>query len=112
MIECENLKFSCNSNALKAKIYGEIDHHNARHLREKIDTMLFAKKPKKLVLDFSSVTFMDSSGLGLIMGRYTTASAIGASIVIYRPSPRVKTILEMSGIERLIQIKGDDDYAL
>ena len=53
---------------------------------------------------------MDSSGLGLIMGRYTNSVEIGASFLIYKPCPRVKKILELAGIERIMEIKGDDDY--
>jgi len=112
MINYENLKITFTNCILKVKICGDIDHHNARQLREKIDAQIFSKKPRRVVLDFSSVSFMDSSGLGLIMGRYTNAAEIGASLIVYRPSPRVKKILELAGIERIIEIKGDTDHAL
>jgi stage II sporulation protein AA (anti-sigma F factor antagonist) len=52
---------------------------------------------------------MDSSGLGLILGRYTCASNIGARLILYKPTRRIKRILEMAGIERIIEIKGDDE---
>ena len=55
---------------------------------------------------------MDSSGLGLIMGRYATAKEIGADFILYQPSKRVRKILELAGIEKIIEIKGDDIYAL
>ncbi len=55
---------------LIAEIIGEIDHHTARVLREEIDTKIIRTTPTVLVLDFEKVTFMDSSGIGLIMGRY------------------------------------------
>ena len=112
MIGCNNIKTSFNNDILLVKIYGEIDHHNAKKLREKIDSLLLEKKPTKVVLDLSLVSFMDSSGLGLIMGRYSLANELDASFVIYRPNKRVKKILELAGIERMIEIKEDDNYAL
>ena len=111
MIGCNNIKASFNNNVLMIKTYGEIDHHNAKKLREKIDSLLIEKKPLKMVLDLSLVSFMDSSGLGLIMGRYALACELDASFVIYKPNKRVKKILELAGIERMIEIK-EDDYAL
>ncbi len=112
MIGCNNIKASFNNNVLMVKIYGEIDHHNAKKLREKIDSLLLEKKPIKIVLDLSLVSFMDSSGLGLIMGRYSLAKELDASFVIYNPNKRVKKILELAGIERIIEIKEDNNYAL
>ena len=91
------------------KIRGDIDHHSAKGVREMIDEAIMSNKPRFVVLDLSSVDFMDSSGLGLILGRYTCASNIGARLILYKPTRRIKRILEMAGIERIIEIKGDDE---
>ena len=95
---------------LRTKIKGDIDHHNAKRIREEIDAFIFTKKPLMVILDLSSVEFMDSSGLGLILGRYTNATDIGAKFILYHPNKRVKKILELAGIERIMDIEGDDGH--
>ena len=57
-------------NLIIAYLIGEIDHHSAAVIREKIDNTISFKKPQHLILDFKNVSFMDSSGIGLVMGRY------------------------------------------
>ncbi len=93
---------------LNVKIRGDIDHHSAKGVRERIDDAIMSNKPRFVILDLSSVDFMDSSGLGLILGRYNTATNIGARLILYKPAKRIRRILEMAGIERIIEIKGDD----
>lgn len=103
----EYLDINFDSNTLTAKILGDIDHHLARSVREKIDSAIFEYKPSLVMLDLSAVDFMDSSGLGLILGRYNTCCELGADFKILSPSRNVKRILELAGIERLIKIEGD-----
>ena len=66
----ERAEFLCDTagSILSIRVRGEIDHHTASAIRQGIDATLFEKRPKKLLLDLSAVSFMDSSGLGLIMG--------------------------------------------
>ncbi len=64
-------------NRIVARLKGEIDHHNAKELRSDIDVAIDRNRPETVILDFSGVTFMDSSGIGLVMGRYKTVSAYG-----------------------------------
>ena len=103
----ENLEFSFERGILTSKILGDIDHHSAKFVREKIDSYIIGCKPSLVLLDLSSVEFMDSSGLGLILGRYNTSNEIGAEFRIHSPSRNVKKILELAGIERIIKIEGD-----
>lgn len=92
-------KFS--DNVLTAKLYGEIDHHRAPAIRQKIDGQTETLRPKELHLDFSGVSFMDSSGIGLIMGRYRQVSLVGGKLrVINVPKPLQK-IISLSGIDSL-----------
>ena len=93
---------------LNVKIRGDIDHHSVKKVRAQIDDAISSKRPHFVFLDLSSVDFMDSSGLGLILGRYSYAMDMGARLILYKPSKRIKKILEMAGIERIIEIKGDD----
>ncbi|MBR2848427.1 MAG: anti-sigma factor antagonist [Clostridia bacterium] len=84
---------------------GDIDHHSARTVRMQIDEDLYRRRPQKLVLDLSKVEFMDSSGLGLILGRFSKASEIGAECVLLNPNENVTKILDVAGIKRLIRIE-------
>lgn len=103
----DSLTVSCVNGIMLAKITCDIDHHRAKHIREKIDACIFDYRPSSVLLDLSSVDFMDSSGLGLILGRYNTALEIGSDFKICSPSRSVQKILELAGIERIIKIEGD-----
>lgn len=85
---------------------GEIDHHETKNLREEIDEMLLDKLPKKMVFDFSRTTFMDSSGLGLILGRYNKTLALGTEFEIANPGEKIMKIITMAGVDKIIKIKG------
>ena len=90
---------------LTAQLGGEIDHHCAASLRAEIDAALYAHTPRVLVLDFSEVSFMDSSGIGLIMGRYKILQPLGGSIILQNPAPHISRILRLAGMERLASIR-------
>lgn len=87
-----------------ARLSGELDHHSARMMRTEIDRELSEKHPTRLVLDFSAVTFMDSSGIGLIMGRYKIMNGYGGNIIIAAPPAYIKKVLHLAGIDRLAAI--------
>lgn len=90
---------------MQAFIKGEIDHHTAPDIREQIDdAVVRCEGVKTLVLDFSGVTFMDSSGVGLVMGRYRLVSARGIKLRVDNLSPRDYRIMKMSGIEKLAEV--------
>ena len=80
---------------------GDIDHHSARDMRESIDAAVQMKKPSLLRLDFSGVKFMDSSGIGLIMGRYRLMKLIGGSLLVCNVPPHIKRIIDLSGVGTL-----------
>lgn len=91
---------------LTAFVKGEIDHHTAPAIREAIDdALLSVENTEVLVLDFADVTFMDSSGVGLVMGRYRLAAANGKKIRVDNLSDRDYRIMKMSGIEKLADVK-------
>ncbi len=86
---------------LTALLSGEIDHHTARILREEIDGAAAKARPDRLVLDFSGVQFMDSSGVGLIMGRYQWMKSLGGSVVLANLPERLEKIVSMAGLDKL-----------
>ena len=106
----ENAPFSyreTDEGVLEVDLVGEIDHHGAVRARGDIDELVFEKRPKKLVLDLSKVSFMDSSGLGLIMGRYSLMKEMGGRLILRSPTPAVLRILELVGMERMLRIEND-----
>ncbi len=91
---------------IRFKLKGEIDHHSAKTIRKRIDAELFISRPDEIILDLSEVEFMDSSGLGLILGRYQAATEMGVAFSIYEPTEAVRRILKLSGCEKMINITG------
>lgn len=89
---------------LKIKLRGEIDHHSASAVRTSMDDMIRSRLPKRLIIDMSAVDFMDSSGLGLIMGRYSLMESIGGETCVLDPSPATERIMSLAGMERMINI--------
>ena len=87
-----------------AFLSGEIDHHTAAELRETIDLAANEHKPTLLVLDFKNVSFMDSSGIGLVMGRYKTISELDGELAIVNTSPSIGKVMRLAGMERLANI--------
>lgn len=88
-----------------AVLRGEIDHHGARSMRAEIDEAIQAYQPSILILDFAEVTFMDSSGIGLIMGRHKLMGEIGGSVIVQNPPLHIKRVMKISGMERIVQIQ-------
>lgn len=87
-----------------AYLSGEIDHHNASGMREKIDSAVDSNMPSLLVLDFGGVSFMDSSGIGLVMGRYRNLQKTGAKLHITGTSPQINKVMKLAGMNRLATI--------
>ena len=86
-------------------INGEIDHHNAVRIRQEIDKEIYACRPKRLVFELSRVNFMDSSGLGLILGRFKSVRDVGGELTVKNPTKSVMKILKLAGAERILRIE-------
>lgn len=99
------IETSVGNGVLIFKLIGEIDHHNAKILRMQMDEKIILHRPQKTVLDLSHIDFMDSSGLGLIMGRYNTAKELGGVLVLRDPCKKVEKVLLLAGIERFISVE-------
>ena len=90
---------------LTVLVRGEVDHHSAKGLREEIDHAMYLYRPETLALDLSGVDFMDSSGLGLILGRYTKLNVLGGKLVVARPTPEIRKLLQLAGADKLFLIE-------
>lgn len=99
------LKKDVKGACLVLTVLGEIDHHSAKGLREAIDAELFYHRPKTLKLVLSEVSFMDSSGLGLILGRYTRMRELGGSMVLVEPTKQIEKILALAAMDKTLPIE-------
>ncbi|MBQ7820960.1 MAG: anti-sigma factor antagonist [Clostridia bacterium] len=100
----ENITFEYKNDTITAHVSGDIDHHRAKALREAMDARLYADRPPLFLLNMSRVAFMDSSGLGLILGRFTLCRELSIEFRLTDPSPEVEKILDLAGTGRLIRI--------
>ena len=87
-------------------IRGELDHHSVKEIREIIDAKLIDYRPKSVVFDLSEVTFTDSAGLGLVLGRYTRVSSYGGKLMLINVPDDFMKILRLSGADRFLMIRG------
>ncbi len=100
-----SVQLSYKEGVLTARLAGEIDHHAAREMREAIDDTAQKVKPYCLRLDFSQVPFMDSSGIGLILGRVRLVQFWKGHVVLAGLSSNLTKMVELSGIGSLAAIE-------
>lgn len=99
-------------NILLIKLFGEIDHYYTEEIREKIDREFSKSYANTILFDFSDVDFMDSSGIGMIIGRYKLTKEKGGESFVFGLKDSTKRIFEMSGLLKLIPIFKTKDEAL
>lgn len=92
------IEFEMTDDTLIANLDGELDHHTSAVIREEIDKTVEAFHSKHLIFNFQKVTFMDSSGIGVIMGRYNKISQLGGKLIVTGCNDYIDRILEMAGI--------------
>lgn len=93
---------------LKLIITEELDHHTVEKIRRKADYEIERHIPKKVIFDFHQVSFMDSAGIGLLLGRYKNISILGGTLEIQNVNEQVEKILNMSGITRIIPLSKEE----
>lgn len=98
--------------AVLVKVAGELDHHSAAVIKEEADAVMRSSNAVNVIFDMSETAFMDSSGIGVIMGRYKKARALGGRVAAYGISPQNMRIMEMSGIDKIIRLAPSFDRAL
>ena len=98
----------CEGDILSIAIKGEIDHHSAKSIREQMDTEIFCHRKPTVILDLSGIDFMDSSGLGLILGRYNKAVELGVKFTVRNPTSATMKIISLAGGERIFDVITDN----
>ena len=100
------MKFTYNKmdKSLELSITEEIDHHTAEKIRNRADYEIQKYMPRVFLIDFQNVQFMDSAGIGMIIGRYKTVSMFGGKVYMKNVNGSIKKVFEMSGILKIIPI--------
>lgn len=99
------IEIKMNEDELTARLSGEIDHHSAALMRDELDEKIKSLNPSKLSLDFSSVSFMDSSGIGFIMGRYKLMKENGGIVEVVNTPAGINKVLKISGLDKIVDIR-------
>ncbi len=98
--------------ALLVKVEGELDHHIAEKIKAEVDDKMRSTNAVNIIFDFSGLSFMDSSGLGVIMGRYKKARTLGGKVIVYGVNAGVLRIMEMSGLSQIIKLTPNYEKAI
>ena len=96
------LTYIASGRTLVVSLEGEIDHHSAQKYRKKIDDEFIKTKAINIIFDFSKLNFMDSSGIGLIMGRYKLIKPLGGRVMLVGVSPQLDRLISISGIYKIV----------
>ena len=98
------VEFTVRQRCLTVSVTGDIDSHNASSVREQIDFKLRGENIQKIIFDFSNLDFMDSSGIGIIIGRYKIMSALGGEVCVVASKPTLRKLLILSGVHKIAGI--------
>ena len=101
------MKYDFKEDTLNINLDEELDMNTCKTLRNVIDGYIMKYQPKEFVFDLTDVKFMDSSGLGLIIGRYNLLNLINSKMVILNPSNSIKRVIELSSISRNITMRSE-----
>ena len=100
------------NNNLVVKLEGEIDHNNSAILRHQIDKEINNRPVRNLIFDLENVNMMDSSGIGMILGRYKNIKALNGNVFIARPKQEILKIINISGLHKIIPVYKDINKAI
>ena len=98
------MKDHVQENCLTIYLPREVEHHNAEEMKKEADAVIDRNHIKYVIFDFKKTDFMDSSGIGVIMGRYKTISLIGGEVWAVHTNDRIRKILTLSGVTKIMQI--------
>src|SRR5699024_637352 len=97
---------------LIVRLVGEVDHHEAEKLRETGQEKMYQNAIKHVVVNLESITFMESSGLGVILGRDKEVMQLGGEMVVCSLNPAIERLFDMSGLFKIVRLEENEQYAL
>ena len=98
------MKYQVQENCLTIFLPSNVDHHNAEEIKKEADHLIDREHIRYIIFDFADTSFMDSSGIGVIMGRYKKVYMMGGEVWAVHTSERMKKILTMSGVMKIMQL--------
>jgi len=101
-----------NQGILLVRLQGDLDHHGVERIRDEIEQELQNNGYRGIVLSFTNLDFMDSSGLGLILGRYKSVTQHGGKMALANVNPALKRLFELSGILKIVAVCDSEEQAL
>lgn len=101
---------SINGKTMIVNLKGDLDHHVTEQIRTEIDEKALMHKVNRIVFDFKNVGFMDSSGIGLLMGRYRKISESGGEVYVANVGYAMQRIFRMSGLYKILKQTGNINY--
>lgn len=104
--------FDVKEDVLIVRLSGELDHHESEMLRTKWSDMMYTNSVKHVILNLEAVSFMDSSGLGVILGRYKEVLQLGGEMVVCSVPPSIHRLFEMSGLFKIVRQEENENFAL
>lgn len=107
-----NIEMEIIQDVLCIRLSGELDHHTADDLRRQITNKMEGYDIRHIVLNLASLSFMDSSGLGVILGRYKQLKQLHGEMVVCEISPAIQRLFEMSGLFKIIRLEPSEQFAL
>lgn len=95
---------------LYVNLNGELDHHTADQLRSRLNSVMSESRIQHIVFNLKHLDFMDSSGIGIILGRYNQLKAVNGSVMVIGMKPLVAKVFELSGLSQIIKVINDDSH--
>jgi stage II sporulation protein AA (anti-sigma F factor antagonist) len=97
------LKHARQGSTLTVQLSGELDQYSAARVRQELDDLIADTRVKRLVFDMQELSFMDSSGIGVVLGRYRTISQRGGSVAVSGESSHVRRIMQLAGLYQIVE---------
>lgn len=107
-----NINLEVKHDVLCIRLSGELDHHSADELRAQATKAIEEQDIHHIVLNLEQLSFMDSSGLGVILGRYKQVKQLNGEMVVCAISPAMQRLFDMSGLFKIIRLEPTEEYAL
>ena len=105
------IKLQMKGLTLIASLGGELDHHSAKKVKDMLEAAIINKAAQNLVFDLTNLTFMDSSGIGVIIGRYKLIKSLGGNVCIASNNSSINRLISLSGLMRLMEVYETADLA-
>ena len=105
VIQMRNLPFQVDGQVMVYTMPQEVDHHVAQTLCAELDQLISSYQIKELVLDFEKTGFMDSSGIGIMIGRHKMMQFYGGSVAVMNMGARVESMFRAAGLYRIVNVK-------